>query len=164
MERRFNYTGLCVPEQHYMVDISAKIAQIRAMVDQGLYFTINRARQYGKTTTLFALWKALSTDYLCIDISFEGVGDVVFEDESKFCQMFLSEIQRRLKRSQLVDDKDYIASWVDPSVVKFDALRDHLDKVCAGRRIVLMIDEVDASTNYRVYIRFLAMLRDKYLV
>ncbi|MDR1788610.1 MAG: AAA-like domain-containing protein, partial [Treponema sp.] len=164
MKRRFNYTGLCVPEQHYMVDISPKIAQIREMVDQGLYFTINRARQYGKTTTLLALRRALAADYLVISISFEGVGDAVFDDEAQFCKMFMSEIQFRLERSRLVDDMDYIKKWVDPEVTDIPLLRKHLDKVCAGRRIVLMIDEVDASTNYRVYIRFLAMLRDKYLV
>ena len=33
-----------------MVDISDKLQQIKAMVDSGAYFTINKARQYGKTT------------------------------------------------------------------------------------------------------------------
>ena len=49
--RRFNTTGLCVPDQDYMVDISGKIRRIKEMVDRGDYFTINRARQFGKTTT-----------------------------------------------------------------------------------------------------------------
>ena len=31
--RRFNVTGLCVPEEDYMVDISGKIEQIRKLVD-----------------------------------------------------------------------------------------------------------------------------------
>ena len=31
--RRFNVTGLCTPDKDYMVDISDKIEQIRAMVD-----------------------------------------------------------------------------------------------------------------------------------
>ena len=56
--RRFNVTGVCVPEKHYMVDISGKLAKIREMVDYGDYFTINRARQYGKTTTLSQLKKS----------------------------------------------------------------------------------------------------------
>lgn len=33
-----------------MVDISDRVAEIKKMVDTGKYFTINRARQYGKTT------------------------------------------------------------------------------------------------------------------
>ncbi len=52
--REFNVTGRCVPSKHYMVDISNKINQIAAMVERGDYFTINRARQYGKTTTLIS--------------------------------------------------------------------------------------------------------------
>jgi hypothetical protein len=55
--RHFNTTGLCVPDQDYMVDISDKINRITAMVDQGCYFTMNRARQFGKTTTLNQLEK-----------------------------------------------------------------------------------------------------------
>lgn len=47
----FNVTGLCIPEKHYMVDISSKIKKILEMVDRGDYFTINRPRQFGKTTT-----------------------------------------------------------------------------------------------------------------
>ena len=55
MGKKFNVTGLCVPTKHYMVDITERVGQIREMVDAGAYFTINRARQYGKTTTLAAL-------------------------------------------------------------------------------------------------------------
>ena len=58
--RKFNTTGLCVPGKHYMVDISGRVAQIRRMVDAGDYFCINRGRQYGKTTTIAALERALS--------------------------------------------------------------------------------------------------------
>ena len=53
--REFNTTAVCIPSKHYMVDIIDKVNEIRKMVDAGKYFTINRARQYGKTTTLLAL-------------------------------------------------------------------------------------------------------------
>jgi hypothetical protein len=35
--------------------------------------------------------------------------------------------------------------------------------MCRGRKLVLMIDEVDKTSNNRVYIHILGMLRDKYL-
>lgn len=54
--KTFNTTAVCVPDKHYMVDISEKIEKIKELVDAGKYFTINRARQYGKTTTLAALY------------------------------------------------------------------------------------------------------------
>lgn len=51
--RSFNTTGLCVPEDDYMVDISDRLRIMKKMVEKGQYFTINRGRQYGKTTTLY---------------------------------------------------------------------------------------------------------------
>ena len=56
--KEFNTTGICNPEKHYMVDISGRIKKIKLdLVDKGKYFCINRARQYGKTTTISALKK-----------------------------------------------------------------------------------------------------------
>ena len=81
--RHFNVTGLCTPDKDYMVDISDKIQKIRGMVDMEEYFTINRARQYGKTTTLQALKKNLNMDYIVSRISFEGIGGTIFSDEAK---------------------------------------------------------------------------------
>ena len=49
--KKFNTTAVCIQAKHYMVDISDRVSRIRKMVDAGEYFTINRARQYGKTTT-----------------------------------------------------------------------------------------------------------------
>ena len=43
----FNTTAVCIPEKHYMVDLSERIKEIKKLVDAGKYFTINRARQYG---------------------------------------------------------------------------------------------------------------------
>lgn len=50
--KRFNTTAVCIPSKHYMVDLSERVKEIKKLVDDGKYFTINRARQYGKTTTL----------------------------------------------------------------------------------------------------------------
>ncbi len=49
-EIEFNDTGLCIPGRHYMADTSRKIEDIIRLVDKGKYFTINRPRQFGKTT------------------------------------------------------------------------------------------------------------------
>ena len=84
--KRFNTTGLCNPKKHYMVDISDKLEKIKVLIENEEYFVINRPRQYGKTTTLTALEKSLNEKYLVIDISFEGIGDIVFSKEEKFVQ------------------------------------------------------------------------------
>ena len=61
MAKRFNTTGNCNPKYHYMVNIDDKLEQIEALINDGLYFTINRARQFGKTTTMDMLYDRLQT-------------------------------------------------------------------------------------------------------
>jgi hypothetical protein len=133
------------------------------MVDRGLYFTINRARQYGKTTTLSLLRKELSQDYICLRMSFEGLGDESFENSKVFCKTFIELVQRALCFTSVSKDKDYISSWMDSSVENFNSLSAHISKLCRDKKVVLTIDEVDKTSNNRVYIHFLGMLRDLYL-
>ncbi len=68
MQRRFNVTGLCYPDRHYMVNLDSRLAQIKEMIDFGDYFVINRARQFGKTTILYALRNYLQEEYNVIKI------------------------------------------------------------------------------------------------
>ena len=64
MNRYFNITGCCNPQEHYMVNLDSRLAQIKKMVDKGQYFSINKGRQYGKTTILKALREHLKNDYV----------------------------------------------------------------------------------------------------
>ena len=52
MERSFNITGACNPQEHYMVNLDSRLAEIKKMVDAGKYFVINRGRQYGKKISM----------------------------------------------------------------------------------------------------------------
>ena len=70
MRKKFNTTGLCLPDIHYMVNIDDRLEEIKAMVDEGEYLTINRARQFGKTTTLWRLKEKLLEQYEVFLISF----------------------------------------------------------------------------------------------
>ena len=73
MRKKFNITGSCNPERHYMVNSKARFETVENLIDAGEYFTINRARQYGKTTTLYMIWRRLSDRYLVVPLSFESV-------------------------------------------------------------------------------------------
>jgi hypothetical protein len=127
-----------------MADTSAKISQIFKMVVDEKCFTINKPRQYGKTTTLFLLEKKLmAAGYLVIRMSFEGIGDLVFEQEEVFSKKFLKLIadiiypqQRRLSRfvmgkSRIVSDfeqlSEVISQIADQSGTNFDALIKNLE-------------------------------------
>ena len=161
--KRFNVTGICVIAKHYMVDISEKIAQIKKLIDNECYFTINRARQYGKTTTLYELRRRLSDEYLMIKISFEGLGDESFSSPEQFCPAFLRQIALALESPSVNIEPEYIKQWADNTVTDFELLSRHITKMCRDKQIVLMIDEVDRTSNNRVFLQFLSMLRKKYL-
>ena len=88
--KEFNTTAICIPSKHYMVDLSERVKEIKKMVDAGKYFTINRARQYGKTTTISVLDTKLSEKYYVVSMDFQDYGDDTFRDPDSFCRDFLS--------------------------------------------------------------------------
>lgn len=158
--REFNVTGRCLPDEHYMVDISEKVRLIAAMVERGDYFTINRARQYGKTTTLWTLEEELvKKGYTVTRISFEGIGDEPFESEKEFCQSLLRQIYEELKWYKAKGS----SLWKNKSITTFKKLDAFLNTACKNKKFVLMIDETDKTSNNLVFLRFIGMLRDKYL-
>lgn len=167
--KEFNTTGICNPDKHYMVDISEKLTKIKALVDAGKYFCINRARQYGKTTTLSALKKVLTSSYSVISLDFQGIGQSGFETEEKFVQEFSRLIWNRRKidnglSSELLDQLNEWKNAKNPTVrlgELFDLLSDWCEQSDKG--IVLMIDEVDSAANNQVFLDFLAQLRDGFL-
>ena len=166
--RKFNVTGLCVPEKHYMVDISKKLERIVAMIEDDEYFTINRARQYGKTTTLSRLDEGLRNQYTVLQLSFEGVGDGAFSNDKAFVQFLIKKIATELEYGN--HDGGQIELWADTSVLSegdaFDNLCDKITELCrtSDQEIVLMIDEVDKSSDNQIFLNFLGMLRNKYLL
>lgn len=163
----FNTTAVCIPEKHYMVDLSSRVQEIKKLVDAGKYFTINRARQYGKTTTLTALANTLSEQYVTISTSFEGIGKDGFENESTFVKEFCRLLRREFKREVYIPET--IRKNVD-ELFRFDSnklgdLFDVLLDWCeeSEKQVVLIIDEVDSATNNQVFLDFLAGLRDNYI-
>lgn len=85
MAKRFNTTGNCNPKYHYMVNIDDKLKQIEDLINDGLYFTINRARQFGKTMTMDLLYDRLSNNNVVYQISFETDADMSSSQE-EFCK------------------------------------------------------------------------------
>ena len=165
--REFNTTGLCVPERHYMVDISGRVAQMRAMVERGDYFCVNRARQYGKTTTLAALEDALAEDFTVASLDFQALGHADFATEGTFAGALAQTLLDRLAPDlpEVADKALEDLADRDPGALSlrllFRALRLWLD--ASQRPVVLIVDEVDSATNNQVFLDFLAQLRLQYL-
>ena len=104
MAKVFNVAADCKPDKHYMVNIDGKLASIKKMIDAGDYFTINRARQYGKTTTLRALSRSLQKDYYVVLLDFQTISNAKFEIENQFSITFSKLFLRGLAMNSLSDD------------------------------------------------------------
>ena len=165
MPKRFCITGTCIPEKNYMVDISGRIEKIvHDYIENGYYFTINRARQYGKTTLLYLLERRLQEEYLVISLSFEAA-DEYFQSLNNLAEGLVMDIEECLK-SQNVSEK-IINEWNKPLPDKFPmrSLGMKITSLCRScpKKIILMIDEVDKSSDNQVFLSFLGLLREKYL-
>jgi hypothetical protein len=166
MEKEFNVTGNCIPSQHYIADVSAKYKAVLSLVEKGKYFTINRPRQYGKTTTLFALVEALQSkeEYVVFRTSFEGVGDDAFLKEQSFCALFLDLLLSEAETWGHAELATLLSEAI-PDTISLRQLSKKITELAikADKKLVLLIDEVDKSSNNQLFVSFLGMLRDKYL-
>lgn len=173
MAKVFNVTADCKPMEHYMVDLERRLFQMKNMVDGGRYFTVNRARQYGKTTTLRALARFLQGEYYTVLMDFQTFGDAKFKNENVFSLSFAGSFVRLFtKNTQEMNSKLQTAIaalkyTVDSRSENFELkeLFEGLGDICdtADKRIVLMIDEVDSASNNQVFLDFLAQLRAYYI-
>ncbi len=167
--KTFNTAGVCIPSKHYMVNLSAKIKEIEKLVNDGKYFVIHRARQYGKTTTIAALETALAFSYDVVSIDFQDATEALFESENRFVKG-LSQILCDARDSMGIPvptshyENLLVLAKEDRSVFLNDLFR-IFDYWCRTnpRPVVLIIDEVDSAANNQVFLDFLGKLRASYL-
>ena len=168
--KEFNTTGVCIPSKHYMVDLTKRVQEIKKMIDAGKYFCINRGRQYGKTTTIYAIRNALKEEYTTISLDFQGIGNAGFENEG----MFSRTLSRRLLDLHEFEDfpipEDTLKALEDISTAELSKLQlSELFRVLkrwmkkSDKPLILIIDEVDSATNNQVFLDFLSLLREGYI-
>ena len=169
--KKFNIVGICSPKRHYMVDTSKKIDEIIGLIDDGVYFTINRPRQYGKTNTLYLLKQRIKNSHYVLSTTFQSAAQEDFASAPAFVKFFLGIIRKCMISAGC--SENMISSWMDLSTadsgqdsLNFEFLRGKIDMLCrtSDRPIVLIIDEADAASSNDIFVRFLAMLRDNYLL
>lgn len=170
MRKSFNVNGICYPDEHYMVNIDNRLEKIRYLVDNGKYFVINRARQYGKTTTLTLLSQKIVNQYQVFFISFEGLGDAAYASEKAFCRRVCGLLYDTIYYGETNGVTDQIQedchlmslAYAD---VDLRILANFISRICkeANRPVVLIIDEVDQASGQEIFLSFLGMLRDKYM-
>lgn len=171
MQKCFNTEGLCFQEDHYMVNLDERVRKIKVLVDNGKYFVINRARQYGKTTTLWALEQYLKREYAVVSVSFQRLGNSDFKDEYSFARSFARLLIEAMQEKRIpgLDPETIMefkaAAGEEKPVLNLSDMFRYLKRLCATseRPVVLMVDEVDSASNNQVFLDFLAQLRVRYL-
>lgn len=169
--KKFNTVGQCVPGIHYMVNIDDKLQKIKDYVDNGYYFVINRARQYGKTTTLKALTGYLQKEYGVIFLSFQRMSAYQFKNEhvfsAAFTDMFLRAIDNKKNPVSGIQGQtlNALRQEAERETFNLGTLFLCLNDICGAseKPLVLIIDEVDSASNNQVFLDFLAQLRDAYI-
>ena len=168
--KKFNTTGVCVPELHYMVDITERLKKIRQMIEEGKYFTINRARQYGKTTTLTALEKYLSEDYTVVSLDFQGIDSSSFSGVTDFCRALARLFVDANEFRGVKIPKEFLEEFRGMSCsasgnISMDEVFRITMRWCreAEKPVVLLVDEVDSASGNQVFLDFLAQLRFLYI-
>lgn len=172
MGKVFNISGDCKPKLHYMVDITQRLGEIKEYIDRGEYFTINRARQYGKTTTLRALYEYIKSEYCVVSLDFQRqMSNAKFRNENTFSVAFgkafisgMAEQSVSEKMGQAIAELKAAVSDNKESVELVELFQ-YLSSICrvSDKPVVLMIDEVDSATNNQVFLDFLAQLRGYYI-
>ena len=172
MRRRFNTTGSCSCQRHYMVKLDKRLKKIKEdYVDEGCYFVINRGRQYGKTTTLRALAEYLKDDYAVISMDFQRMSTVDFTDEKTFVVSFIEYFEELIssnKETAKLFNAEAVQDLIGIKAQEKSSMKDMFrcfSRLCgiSGKPVVLIIDEVDSASNNQVFIDFLAQLRAYYL-
>lgn len=172
--KKFNVNGVCYPDRHYMTNLHNRLQSIRLLVDEGNYFVINRARQYGKTTTLWALKDYLQNEYCVVFINFQQLSTADYRDEytftSAFADLFAAAFpadENDDKYAFLTEPLSYLQDLADGKTapVGLRRLFNVFSRLCRNmpKPVVLLVDEVDTASNNQVFLDFLAQLRAYYL-
>jgi hypothetical protein len=159
---RFNTTGPCDPERHYMVPPLARLPQAKTLVENGDYFVLHAPRQSGKTTTLRALARALTAGgtYAALHFSCE-TGEPAGDDYEMAQQAVLSSL-REQARIHLPGELRPPDPWPEAPPLNLLGTALGVWARSCPRRLVLFFDEIDAlrGESLRAVLR---QLRDGFL-
>ena len=166
-ERRFNTTGPCFPNEHYMLDALTRLPDIEQFIAGRLYFVLHASRQSGKTTALKALVKKLNAagSVAAIYCSLEKVQGMSRPEDALLSiatyigrsALFYSVFKER--HIDVIPVEETINAKKASTIVL-----DTISRLCeaAGKPVVILFDEADCIPASSI-VSFLRQLRDGYI-
>ena len=162
--RKFNTTGPCFPDEHYMLPALDRLPGIRELVAGGNYFVVHAPRQTGKTTALQALVQEINDkgDMFALYCSLETLQNR--SDPEK------TNIAIRDLIADNVEMSPFYIPVANAPALRSDrggvglAVRTVLQNACraSGKPVVVFFDEADCLVGDAL-ISFLRQLRDGYV-
>ncbi len=161
MARFFNTTGVCRPDDHYMLPAEPRVAGLRRLIDEKLYFVVHAPRQVGKSTSVRALAESLTAEgrYAALHTSCEA-GQLVHPDLDASISAILDIL---LQRADYFLPPELRPPAADRSMAPGSRLHDLLKRwsESSPRPVVLFLDEIDALYDDAL-ISILRQLRSGY--
>ncbi len=162
--RKFNTTGPCFPDEHYMIPAIERLPGIRELVTGGNYFVIHAPRQSGKTTVLKTLAREINAkgEMFALYCSLESLQGKSDSEKSN------------IAIRDLIADNVEMSPFYEPipgaPQLRSDrggvglAVRTVLQNVsrAVGKPVVVFFDEADCLVGDAL-ISFLRQLRDGYV-
>jgi hypothetical protein len=144
MPRWFNTTGPCRPELHYMLPPTARLPNLKQVIEQQNYFVIHAPRQTGKTTAMLAFAKELTATgrFVALMVSAE-VGSPFSHDVGKAESAILSSWQLATKARLPTELQP--TNW--PPIAEVGSrIQTALQAwaIAAPKPLVILIDEIDS--------------------
>ncbi|MBA4448833.1 AAA family ATPase, partial [Cylindrospermopsis raciborskii CS-506_D] len=146
MPKHFNTAGPCKANIHYMLSPTARLPDLKALIDGENYFIIHAPRQVGKTTAMIALAQELtdSGEYTAIMLSVE-VGSGFSHNPQQAEQVILEEWKQAIKF--------YLPKELQPSYWPERGADSGIGKTLSEwsgqspRPLVIFLDEIDSLTD-----------------
>jgi hypothetical protein len=164
--KRFNTTGPCVPEEHYMIPVLPRLPGVNDMVEGKFYFVLHAPRQSGKTTSVKSIAKGMNSEgkyyaLYCTLESLQGISDDMKAMKTAVAllnkDMFKSGVNALKEKAFKYDGLPGMDNENTMVTLFFNRLCDELDK-----ELVVFFDEADCLSNEAPLITFLRQIRSGY--
>ena len=162
--KKFNTTGPCFPDEHYMLPALDRLPGIRELVAGGDYFVVHAPRQTGKTTALKALAREINEkgDMFAIYCTLESLQNAA---DVQLANKVIREliVGNASRTPSFPREAELPPAPVDVGQVLL-AIRTVLTDICdiVAKPVVVFFDEADCLVG-DVLISFLRQLRDGYV-
>ena len=123
--KKFNISGPCVSDEHYIINMEGKIARITKYIYDSNFIYIDNPPKCGKTTFLTALEKSLREKYSVISINMNQFSPADLKSVKKFCKEFIRQTAESLLRAKsdiisfTESEKIYLMKWDNKIIYVF---------------------------------------------